>query len=66
MMKKKIINFCLILAILFAIVMPISVSKARDGQNFGIITINGKEMYKSKYREVYPIIIPGCIFRSIK
>ncbi len=57
MMKKKIINFCLILAILFAIVMPISVAKGRDGQNFGIITVNGKEMYKSKYGEVYPIII---------
>jgi len=56
-MKKKIINFCLILAILFAIVMPISVAKGRDGQNFGIITVSGKEMYKSKYGEVYPIII---------
>lgn len=57
MLLKRLVSILLVLAVLFVFIMPAGVTKGDDGQSFGIVTINGVEMYKSKSGETFPIVI---------
>ncbi|NIA10311.1 MAG: hypothetical protein GWP10_11445 [Nitrospiraceae bacterium] len=54
---KRFVSIFLVLAVLFVLIVPAGMIKGDDKQDFGILTINGKEMYKSKNGETYPIVI---------
>jgi len=57
MLLKRLVSILLVLAVLFVFIMPVGMAKGDNGQSFGIVTINGIEMYKSKSGEIYPIVI---------
>jgi len=57
MLLKKLASILLVVIVLCVFVMPAGIVKSDDGRDFGVVTINGVEMYKSKSGETYPIII---------
>jgi hypothetical protein len=57
MLLKRLTSILLVLVVLFVFIMPAGITKGDDGQGFGVVTINGVEMYKSKSGETYPIVI---------
>lgn len=57
MFPKRSTIILLVLVVLSVLITPAGITKGDDGQNFGVVTINGVEMYKSKSGETYPIVI---------
>jgi len=57
MLLKRLASILLALVILFVFIMPAEITKGNEEQDFGVVTINGVEMYKSKSGETYPIVI---------
>jgi hypothetical protein len=57
MNNKKLISIMLVFMLGFLFFGPLNIANAGSEQKYGIVTINGKEMYMDKAGNVYPIII---------
>jgi len=53
---KVVIAILLSFVLLFSLAAPLN-NLAKAGNGYGLVIINGKQMYKSKYGNLYPIVI---------
>ncbi len=57
MINKKLIAIMLVFMFGFLFSGTLNVASADSGQDYGIVTVNGKEMYVDKAGNVYPVVI---------